>query len=137
SRIAVRSTLIRLGFVAVTGAAVLAQYVSGFRSSHGPLRWGLPIACFVFALALQHKARPIRVPRPLLWLGEISFSLYLVQRIPQMALMTRFPQASFFHGIAYFWIGTLMVLALAWASYLVLVRWLSERVRVWLLARLR
>lgn len=138
SHVRLRPLALRLGFVALTAGVVVWQYVTRFHQGHGPSRWGLPIACLVLALALAHKERPIWVPRPLLWLGEISFSLYLVQRLPQMALMSRFrgPHEAFFHTIAWFWLGTLMCVLLAWVSYVVLERGLAERVRVWLLARL-
>jgi exopolysaccharide production protein ExoZ len=138
SRFRVRPTALRLGLVALTSSVVIWQYVTRFHEGHGPARWGGPIACLVLALALQHKQRPIWVPRPLLWLGEISFSLYLVQRLPQMALMSRFRGAheAFFHTIAWFWLGSLLAILLAWVSYVVLERGLAERVRVWLLARL-
>ncbi len=48
---------------------------------HGMARWGLPLAILFAAMALAFKEREPRVPRALVWLGGISFSLYLVHLI--------------------------------------------------------
>lgn len=58
-----------------TAAALLL--LSGARPSHGLLRWGLPALCIVVG-ALLRELRGARVVPALRWLGEISYSLYLV-----------------------------------------------------------
>ncbi|HTJ43901.1 MAG TPA: acyltransferase [Kofleriaceae bacterium] len=134
SRVRLRSPIARGVLLVATAAFVLVRYFDGNPLVYGPSRGGLPVALFVLALTLQHKERRITIPKPMLWLGEISFSLYLVQRLPQKALMTNFKDESFFHTITWFWLGSLVAIALATISYFVLERGLSERVRKWLLA---
>jgi exopolysaccharide production protein ExoZ len=134
-----RSPLARAALLLVSTGLLLTQYFTHFHSGHGPTRWGGPVVLFVLALTLQERERPMIVPRGLrwlLWLGEISFSLYLVQLLPQTALRSRFPEVAFFHSFAWFWLSIALAIALAWVSYELLERRVSERVRRWLLARL-
>jgi len=57
---------------------VLFQYFSGYRGGHGPSRWGGLMAVFILLVVLYIKNVNIKVPHYLSWLGEISYSLYLV-----------------------------------------------------------
>jgi hypothetical protein len=108
-------------------------------SHHGMTGWGPAMIVMVLALALWNKERPIRVHPALLWLGDISFSLYLVHRIPQLALRRYIPHghASLAGGGGYVLFTIVASLILARFSYRYLERGLSERVRRALLARLR
>lgn len=46
-------------------------------SSHGPAAYGWPLALMVLVMALASKTLEIRVPPLFMWLGSISYSLYL------------------------------------------------------------
>jgi peptidoglycan/LPS O-acetylase OafA/YrhL len=50
-------------------------------TNHGPIQWGAPMALFFFAITLACKQREPRIPRVLVWLGDISYSLYLMHFI--------------------------------------------------------
>jgi len=68
-----------LVFVAV--ALVALQFVLAFRPYHGVLHWGLTLIPLVLAVALASRRIEIPVPRWLEYLGDISFSLYLLHTI--------------------------------------------------------
>jgi hypothetical protein len=139
SRFRIRSRELLGSFVAISVGAVLWQFFSGYERGHGPLHWGLPLALMVLALALYNQQRAIRVPGWLKWLGDVSFSLYLVQRIPQVAFprqVTDPEYASRLTGGGYFVASTMASLILAHWSYRLLERGLAERVRIWLLGQL-
>lgn len=74
--------------------------------------WGTPVACFILGVAaIQLPIRwPSRVPVPLLWLGRVSYSLYLAH-FPVIALF-----AAVF-GPAGPALALLAVPAVAWAVW--------------------
>lgn len=139
SRFRVRSRPWRIAAVWLSVAVVLWQYGTGFCAGHGPLASGAAIAVMVLALALFDKEQPIRVPAAIVWLGNISFSLYLVHRIPQLALppllKARYPELVSGGGFVAFCIVSGLVLA--YLSHRYLERGLAEVVRGFLLRRLR
>jgi peptidoglycan/LPS O-acetylase OafA/YrhL len=53
---------------------------------HGPLKWGIPAFAIVLVCALAGKTVEIAVPRVVMWLGTISFSLYLTHTTTQKLL---------------------------------------------------
>jgi peptidoglycan/LPS O-acetylase OafA/YrhL len=116
-------------FVAITAGAVLWQLMSGYRMGHGPTRWGLPMAALVLALTLYNKVFPIAVPRFLVWLGNISFSLYLFHIMPQMLPRLIKHQPQLMSGGGFFVACIVMGLVLAYLAHRWLERGLSERVR--------
>lgn len=48
---------------------------------YGPMQWGAPLALMFAVMALTFKDYEPRVPRSLVWLGGISYSLYLMHYI--------------------------------------------------------
>jgi exopolysaccharide production protein ExoZ len=77
---------LRLALVWLSITVVLWQYGTGYHAGHGPMASGIGLAVMVLMLALHDKEERLRVPQWLVWLGNVSFSLYLVHRIPQLAL---------------------------------------------------
>ncbi|RZT41537.1 hypothetical protein EV147_0531 [Cupriavidus agavae] len=77
----------RLFVVSAVTTAVWWAY-SGMAMFHGIGEWGGPLAVAFVILAIATKTVELRIPSQLLWLGEVSFSLYLVHPIAQ-ALITR------------------------------------------------
>jgi exopolysaccharide production protein ExoZ len=135
SRFQIRNARV-LGLVLVLALTVeVWQLGSGYRQGYGFFAWGSPIAVSVLAIALWNKHRPIAVPRALVWLGDVSFSLYLLHRIP-ILLALRLPRelvGGFPHVI-----GTIALsLVLADLSARYLERGLAEWVRDRLLSRVR
>ncbi len=70
--------------VVLAAALVLWQQGTEVREGHGPLRWGLPAMFLVWSLAMLDRVRARRPPRWMIFLGDISFSLYLFHVLPQM-----------------------------------------------------
>ncbi|HET9620759.1 MAG TPA: acyltransferase [Kofleriaceae bacterium] len=102
---------------------------TGFRAGYGPAAWGTPIIVMVLALALWDKQHPIAVPRWLIWLGDVSFSLYLLHRIPLLVGYFHLP-SPLPGGFPYLFAVIVVSLLLAELSARYLERGLSEWVRV-------
>lgn len=112
---------------------------SGLATFHGLNQWGWPLALALLILALASKSIEISVPRPLLWLGEISFSLYLAHYIAQ-GVITRTLNYYNRHDLTQTWsmifITTVFALIFGAVSHAFLEKRLSEWVREKLLALL-
>ena len=82
----------------------------------------------VLALALWDRQRRIWVPRWLIWLGDVSFSLYLIHRIPLLTGMAI--AGGLATGFPFVAVVIVISLGLAELSVRYLERGLAERVRV-------
>ncbi|GJJ01064.1 acyltransferase [Duganella rhizosphaerae] len=127
-----RSAYVAWHVVGVSVAAALWFSYSFLFSFHGPGKWGLPLMVMVLALALASKTVHLRVPALFLWLGSISYSLYLTHLLSQ-GLVTRLLITSG-HGAwaqtwSYIFISTAVALAFASLSHHYLEQRLSDRVR--------
>ena len=112
--------------VALAAGLVVWQLLSGVRAGHGPTRWGLPMALLVLALTLYDKAHPIRMPRWLTWLGDISFSLYLFHILPQMVPRLFPDHPEVMSGGGFFVASIVVGVVLGYLGYRFLERGLSE-----------
>ena len=128
-----------LSFAAIAVTVVLWQLFSEYKSGHGPTRWGPAMVLMVLALALYDKRYRIHVPPALIWLGNVSFSLYLVHRVVQGPL-PRYLRGKDLQGLVnggpWFLMSTVLALVLAYWSYRLLEQGLAERMRRWILARM-
>jgi len=110
---------------------------SGLATFHGMNQWGWPLAVALLILAVASKSIEIPVPRPLLWLGEISFSLYLAHYIAQ-GVVTRTLNYYNRHDLTQTWsmifITTVFALIFGAVSHAILEKRLSEWVREKLVA---
>jgi len=124
-------------FLAVV-AAIWGIY-SGIVDFHGMAKWGAPAALAVLTLAVVSKGRVLHVPRVLMWLGDISFSLYLVHIIG-LGVTTSILKAIGLEPLTHTWwhifLTASISLSLASLSHRLLERGLSEQVRNWTLAKL-
>ncbi|WP_250633190.1 acyltransferase family protein [Pinirhizobacter soli] len=75
----------RLCVFALTGCAIW-QYFAGFRFTHGISFAGMFVTPLVLVIVLASKSVQFSVPRWAVYLGDISFSLYLVHAIAQEQL---------------------------------------------------
>ncbi len=74
----IRNRNLSLALVVAAFALVCWWSFSGIVAFHGMARWGLPLAILFAVLALAAKSRELWFPRALVWLGGISYSLYLL-----------------------------------------------------------
>jgi exopolysaccharide production protein ExoZ len=56
---------------------VVWQYLSGFYANHGPLNWGMGMALLFLALLFYNTGKCIQYPSWLVYLGNMSYSIYL------------------------------------------------------------
>lgn len=63
------------------------QYFSGFYGGHGPFYWGLSMAFIFMALVFYNRGKSIKYPSWLVYLGDISFSVY-VWHVPVAVFIT-------------------------------------------------
>lgn len=78
SRLQIASRKLLALLIAASIALVCHWSFTGIARFHGITEWGMPLTILFATLALAAKARMSRVPRLLVWLGGISYSLYLV-----------------------------------------------------------
>jgi peptidoglycan/LPS O-acetylase OafA/YrhL len=130
ARFAIRRLAVANALAAVAVAVVVWQQLSGADAGYGLTGWAPAMIAMVLALALRDKLAPVHVPRVLIWLGDVSFSLYLVHRIAQAGLLRVLPAGV--NGVVYLVVSTAGALALAQLSYryleLGLCEWLRRRV---------
>lgn len=96
----------------------------GLTNFHGPTQWGAVVALVVLALALAGKTIELRPPAVLVWLGTISFSLYLTHTTVQL-LATRGVQAM--GGDVKSWSHVLLSTALAITVGAAVYHYLEQR----------
>jgi exopolysaccharide production protein ExoZ len=119
-----------------------AQYLIGFHAGHGITRWGPSVILLVLALAAADKQTPLRIHPVFLWLGNISYSLYLVHIIARDWLGAAFRaigEEAFTHMLSFATLSLLASIGLATFSYRYLeqplARWF-KLVGVWINSKL-
>jgi exopolysaccharide production protein ExoZ len=126
---------VALSMVALTVGIVLWQLWSGFRSGHGPLHAGTPMAALVFSLAMLHKNHPIAPPAWMVWLGDVSFSLYLWHVLPQM-IPRQWRHPALMTGGGFFVVCIATAIILAYWSHRLIERGIAQQLRSWLEKRI-
>lgn len=53
------------------------SYFATYRATYGVTMWGIAASLLVLGLVLDERARPMRIPPFLLYLGDISYAIYL------------------------------------------------------------
>ncbi|MGB9366079.1 MAG: acyltransferase [Xanthobacteraceae bacterium] len=122
-------------FLSTLLAAGAIIWLSAFRPENGLLGWGLPAVIAVFALAISSKTLPLSPPRFLVFLGTISYSLYLVHLPIELKLLGPYlaPKMSFFIFAPVALAASIAAAALA---YVVFERLVHDQLRRALMARL-
>lgn len=78
SRLVIRSSAVIYGAMAVLIGGLASHWTAwGFSNFHGPAGWGASLAILFLGIVLLSKLGEIRVPAWSIWLGSISYSLYL------------------------------------------------------------
>lgn len=106
---------------------------------HGPTKWGGALALTVLVMAIASKTVKIPAPRLLVWLGSISFSLYLSHTITQHYFglaMLKLQMEAHMHSWGYIFMTTVTAISVAAIVHRYLEKTLSESMRNKLLALL-
>jgi len=136
SRIRIRSVRMTYATTLMLLAVLLAAWKPlGMVSFFGPQGWGAPLGILFIGIALLAKIDAIRVPRWTLWMGGLSYSLYLVhvyvfevlQRIAE-AIPLSHPTFE----ITLFLIRPVVAVICAWAMF----RYVERPISAWLRKRL-
>ncbi|MGF6223504.1 acyltransferase family protein [Pseudomonas sp. YL-218 TE3947] len=108
--------------IAAISIAIWSGY-SGLFKFHGISHWGGPIAIAFLIFSISDLDKKIKTPKSLLWLGKVSFSLYLTHPIAQgliSKIIRSLDREDMIHTWSYIFITTIAALILAHASYLLL-----------------
>ncbi|MFL6672235.1 MAG: acyltransferase family protein [Massilia sp.] len=99
--------------------AVAAWYCyGGFFDYHGPQKWGIAAVLLVFGCAVASKTIEIRLPAPLLWLGTISYSLYLTHMLTQQILSRLLPKFGYnVHSWGFIFLSTAAAIGAAYVFH--------------------
>lgn len=108
------------------------QYMGRAKIGHGVLDWGLTLIPLVLAFFLASKRFAIPVWGPLVFLGDISFSLYLWHPLVQELLSWPFVitgHGNLTSGFSYLLLTTVASITVATFSRTVLELWLSDHAK--------
>lgn len=83
SKLHIKSEKICWMLVLFTVSFTVAQYVSGERIGHGVTEWGVSIIPLMLCLTVVSKTVHLKTPSVMIYLGDISFSLYLMHMLMQ------------------------------------------------------
>jgi peptidoglycan/LPS O-acetylase OafA/YrhL len=114
----------------ITASLVIFQYSTRINADHGVLGWGLSLIPFCICFIVGLKTRPLKICAPLIYLGDISFSLYLFHPIIQEGFdyWTNGAFAAFGlpPGFSAFFLTTVLSIAVASCSYQYIEKWISK-----------
>lgn len=119
--------------VFLTVALVVWQYASHFRLGHGLSGFGFSLVPAFLVLCIASKTLDLSVPKPAVYLGEISYSLYLFHPLVQEGAdryLIRLGFGNLLSGPAPIFATTVLSIAVAGLSYRYIERGLSERMRL-------
>ena len=117
------------------------QYIDGFYNKPGIYGMGASAIALVLGFAITEKSGSGWRPGALLmWLGNISFSIYILHTIVGLAvtkalMLTRF--ADYLHGIGYFSFLTILILVLSAISHELVEKRLSSRLNHFIISAIQ
>ena len=80
-KLSIKRTAVALALLVLTTSMVALQWVTGFRTVNGINGVGLSLIPFFGVVVLSLQSLPTKVPRFLTYLGDVSYSLYLIHPI--------------------------------------------------------
>ncbi|WP_313081992.1 acyltransferase [Atlantibacter sp.] len=109
----------KLMAAAFIGSVILAivMFKNNQLTGHGVTSSGLIYALMLLCIIGAEKAIGKYVPRSLVWLGNISFSLYLIHTLMNTGIGKRFESIGIESGVTRFALSVVLSLALAWLSW--------------------
>ena len=129
-----RHRSVALALIGLASAAVVAQFVTAFRPYHGVGQVGISLIPLLIAVSLATRSFELRVPGWLRWLGDVSFSLYLLHTIVLAVVFAIVRDHRFAPFVAI--VGIALSLGAAALSYRWIERGLSDALRRRALARM-
>ena len=130
--ISIRSKVVAVNLLATSVALAVWFNYSGPASTHGITNWGGPLAIMVLALAICSKTVHIKSPKILMWLGKISYSLYLTHYLTRAVMdysVGSLGFSAYMHTWGYFAFSVAVSVSVAAASQYLLEQKLSNMVR--------
>lgn len=112
------------------------QYAGNFHASHGLLQGGASAVILVFCLSIASKSIVITVPRPLIVLGDVSYSLYLLHPLVQEGTEQAFRtagQGAYANGFSFLFLTTALSIVVALVSHRLLERGVGGKTRDFLM----
>lgn len=110
------------------------QHGAWFRVGHGLTRSGLSAIPLLFVFCIASKTMPLKIPRGLIFLGDISFSLYILHPLAQEGFDVVLAAGGI--GAPSGWSAFLGTTGLAVAVAAVSHRYLEVRLSAWLRQKL-
>ena len=119
----------------VTAASLLTIVLGwdtlGLVNLHGPRGWGLLVAIAFLGIVLSALARPFQVPAWMVWLGDVSYSLYLIHVLAFIGVtqvVARYGPSGPAAGFARFVLQPALAILMAVALY----RYIEAPLSTWL-----
>lgn len=135
-RIKLPSPFLRRILIGLTILYLVYQYATRDDAIHG-IFWGVPFGLLILFLEIENNHRQIKIPRFVHFLGDISYSLYLTQSIV-IFLFEKYASVLLtdrMHRIAFLPLYLVCIFILSVASYFILEKGLSQKVKDALSAR--
>ncbi|CAL1239439.1 acyltransferase family protein [Candidatus Methylocalor cossyra] len=131
SPLRIASSFLRNHLLFLAFTLVVWQYLSRFQADHGLLSWGWSLGFLVLVLSLASKDMVFSIPKPILHLGNISYSLYLIHPLVQEGLeepLATLGLGAYTQGFSFLFLTTALSILLASLSQ----RWLERDLSNWL-----
>lgn len=122
---------ISIAIILVCASFFLWQYSVEFNGYNGFYGWG--IGCTSLFLAVVIYGEHFKTPKFLVWLGTISYSLYLLHTIVYHALritIDRILGSGYTSGLGYFIFSLSIILVISWASQIYIENKLSNFIKI-------
>lgn len=136
SNIQIRTTKTLYFLIFTSVSLVIWQYLARFKTGHGISEWGLTLIPMMLILMLASKKINLSMPAWTVFLGDISFSLYLWHPFVQeylQKIMMKIGYESIAKGFSFLYLTTVISIIFAAASYKILECGLSEKIKSLLL----